>query len=140
MGAGVPQPNPPALALHPQQPLSRLEMFPEDGVRGAQSWQGLRGGTGCAGLKFYEAKNQHSSEAPAPARQPLEHCTSSAPSISPRVRSPTDKLLLGGFCQLQALDPESAANLPGPNTVLALKSLLGFYPAQGHLPPLLTQL
>lgn len=131
MGAGVPQPNPPALALHLQQPLSRLEMFPEDGARG---------GTGCAGLKFYEAKNQHSSEAPAPARQPLEHCTSSAPSISPRVRSPTDKLLLGGFCQLQALDPESTANLPGSNTVLALKTLLGFYPAQGHLLPLLTQL
>lgn len=50
-----------------------------------------------------------------------------------RVQSPTDKLLLllFGFCQLQALDPESAVGLPGPNTVLALESLPGFYPARG---------
>lgn len=56
MGAGVPQQNPAALALHLQQPLSRLEMFPEDGARWAQSWQGPRGGIGCAELRSYEAK------------------------------------------------------------------------------------
>lgn len=48
-----------------------------------------------------------------------------------RVQSPTDKLLLVGFCQLQALDPESVMGLPEPNTVLALESLPGFYPARG---------
>lgn len=56
MGAGVP----PALALHLQQPLSRLEMFPEDGARWAQSWQSPR--TGSAGLKLYEAKNPRTVE------------------------------------------------------------------------------
>lgn len=47
--------------------------------------------------------------------------------------TPTDRLLVVGFCQLRALDPRhkpvSAVGLPGPNTILALKPLLGFYPA-----------
>lgn len=60
-----------------------------------------------------------------------------------RVQSPAEKLLLLlllGFCQLQALDPESAVVFLGPNTSWLSGPFQAFTQLEGHLPPLLAQL
>lgn len=61
--------------------------FLEAGARQGWSWQVLRDGTGCAGVNWDAAVKWHSWEgAPVPLRKPLEHCTGSAPLISPGVQ------------------------------------------------------
>lgn len=44
------------------------------------------------------------------------------------------------FCQLQALDPESAVVFLGPNTSWLSGPFQAFTQLEGHLPPLLAQL
>lgn len=141
MGAVVPQ-NPPALALHLQQPLSRLEMYPEDGARQAQSWQGPRDRTSCAGLKLYEAKKWNSSEAPVPAGKPLEHCTSSALWISPGYKVQQTSCCC---CFLGSVSSrlwiQRVPWVCQDQTQSWLSSpFQAFTQLEGHLPPLLAQL